>query len=69
MKNNTPTKSNRPLWWISIIALGISAATACFLQPNDLDETAKNLRILLPTIGVLIAGTCLIIGTADRWFR
>ena len=65
-----PHNPHRLLWWIAIIALGFSAAILYFLKPEGaVDISTRQLRVLIPSIGVLIAGVCLIAGTAERWFK
>lgn len=57
------------LWWIAIIALAVSGALYYFLgQQAEIDVNMRQQRMLFPLIGVVIAGICLIAGTASRWF-
>ncbi len=57
------------LWWVAIIALAISASLFFFLADSAQYDAALNQRrMLFPVIGIIIAGTCIIAGTAGRWF-
>ena len=67
--NRGPFRPKRTLWWVAIIALGFAGAFAYFLRPENVDLDARGLRVLIPTICVIIAGFCVIIGTAERWFK
>lgn len=57
------------LWWVAIIALGVSAALFFFLgEQAQYDSALNQKRMLFPLIGIIIAGVCFIAGTASRWF-
>lgn len=57
------------LWWVAIIALAVSAALYYFLgEQAQIDVSIQQRRTLFPLIGVVIAGVCIIAGTAGRWF-
>lgn len=58
------------LWWIAIISLAVSGAIFYFLGANaEVDVTVRQQRMIFPLIGIVIAGVCLIVGTAGRWFK
>lgn len=64
-----PINPKALLWWVAIISLAVSAALYFMLKDQaeydvDLDRT----RMLFPLIGIIIAGICIIAGTASRWF-
>jgi hypothetical protein len=68
-----PTKSpfhpKALLWWVAIIALGVSGALFYFLKEQaKYDGMLDQRRLLFPLIGVIIAGVCAIAGTAGRCF-
>lgn len=68
--NNRPSMHAAMLWWIAIIALAVSGAIFYFLGANaEVDVTVRQQRMIFPLVGVVIAGVCLIIGTAGRWFK
>jgi len=57
------------LFWVAVISLGISGSL--FYALKDLaqnDVVMAQRRMLVLVIGVVIAGTCAIIGTSHRWF-
>jgi len=57
------------LWWLAIISLVVSGALFYFLRTQaEIDIALKQRIMIFPLIGVIIAGVCLIIGTAGRWF-
>jgi type II secretory pathway component PulF len=57
------------LWWVAIVALGISGALFYFLKESaQYDAALEQRRMIFPVIGIIIAGTCFIAGTAGRWF-
>lgn len=67
--NNRSSKSNPFLWWAAVSALVVSGALYYLLGSGaEADIHIRKLRIMLPLIGVVIAGICLICGTANRWF-
>ncbi len=61
---------NALLWWLFIISLAITGSIYLFLGPQaEFDVDIRKRRLLFPMVGVIIAGLCLIGGTAGRWFR
>ncbi len=65
----TPFHPQALLWWVAITALAISAALFFFLKDSaQYDVALDQRRMLFPVIGIIIAGTCIIVGTAGRWF-
>lgn len=67
--NKGPFHPKALLWWVAIISLAISAALFFFLKDQaQYDVGINQKRILFPLIGVIIAGVCIIAGTAGRWF-
>ncbi len=57
------------LWWVAIIALAVSATLYFSLKEQALYDVALDQRrMLFPLIGIIIAGVCIIAGTAGRWF-
>ena len=57
------------LWWVAIIALAVSAALYFFLgEQAKYDAALNQRRLLFPLVGIIIAGVCVITGTASRWF-
>lgn len=57
------------LWWIAIISLAVSGALFFFLKEQaQYDVSLDQRRMMFPLIGVIIAGICVIAGTAGRWF-
>jgi hypothetical protein len=57
------------LWWVAIIALAVSGALYYFLGTQaEIDVHVRQQRMIFPLIGIVIAGVCLIAGTAGRWF-
>ena len=57
------------LWWVAIISLSVSAALYFFLKEQaQYDVALDQKRMLFPLIGIIIAGVCVIAGTAGRWF-
>ncbi len=66
---NNPFRPKVLLWWVAIISLSISAAIFFFLKDQaQIDVALNQRRMLFPLIGVIIAGVCIIAGTAGRWF-
>lgn len=64
-----PLHTKALLWWVAIIALAISAALFFFLKEQaQIDVAIAQRRMLFPLIGIIIAGVCIIAGTAGRWF-
>lgn len=57
------------LWWVAIISLAVSGSLYFFLGSQaDLDVSMGQTRLIFPLVGVVVAGVCLIAGTASRWF-
>jgi hypothetical protein len=57
------------LWWVAIIALAISGALFYFLKEQaQYDVSLDQKRMMFPVVGIIIAGVCVITGTAGRWF-
>lgn len=57
------------LWWVAIIALTVTLALFFFLREQaQYDPALNQRRLLIPVIGIIIAGVCFIAGTAGRWF-
>ena len=64
-----PFNPNSLLWWVAIISLIVSGVLYYLLgQQAEVDVNMRQQRTIVPVIGVVIAGVCLIIGTASRWF-
>ena len=60
---------NALLWWVAIISLVISLMLYFLLREQaQLDPALNQRRMLFPVIGIIIAGICIITGTAGRWF-
>ena len=67
--NKGPFNPNVLLWWVAIIALAISGALYYFLGTQaEIDVHTREQRLIFPLVGIVIAGVCLIAGTAGRWF-
>ncbi len=57
------------LWWVAIISLVVSTVLYFALKEQAQYDVALNQRrMLFPLIGIIIAGICIIAGTAGRWF-
>ncbi|MEI6890744.1 MAG: hypothetical protein V5783_01115 [Pontiella sp.] len=68
-ENKRSFRSKALLWWISIISLVLSGSLYYFLgNLAETDVHVRQQRLILPLIGILVAGVCLIAGTAGRWF-
>lgn len=68
-RKQSKIRSNVLLWWVAIISLTVSGALYYFLgKQAKIDVHVDQQRMLFPLIGVVIAGICLIAGTAGRWF-
>lgn len=64
-----PFQPKALLWWVAIISLAISGALFFFLKDQaQYDVSLDQKRMLFPLIGIIIAGICVIAGTAGRWF-
>ncbi len=70
MNTNGPFNTRALLWWVAIIALVVSGTLYKLLgNQANLDVHVRQQRLLFPLIGIVIAGVCLISGTAGRWFN
>jgi len=68
-RKKSPFQPKALLWWVAIISLAISAALYFFLKEQaQYDVSIDQRRLLFPLIGIVIAGVCIITGTAGRWF-
>ena len=57
------------LWWISILAIGISVSVYILMEKQaEIDVAAERTRLLFPLIGIIIAGLCFISGLSGKWF-
>lgn len=57
------------LWWVAIISLVVSWSLYYFLGTQaEIDVSMRTKRMIFPLVGTVIAGICLISGTAGRWF-
>lgn len=57
------------LWWVAIISLAVSATLYFALKEQaQYNVSIEQQRMLFPLIGIIIAGICIIAGTAGRWF-
>lgn len=64
-----PFQPKALLWWVAIISLAISGALFFFLKDQaQYDVSLDQKRMLFPLVGIIIAGICVIAGTAGRWF-
>lgn len=64
-----PFNPNALLWWVAIIALAVSGVLYYMLgKQAEVDVNVGQQRLFFPLIGIIIAGICLIAGTAGRWF-
>ena len=64
-----PINPTMLLWWVAIISLAVSAALYFLLKEQaQYDVALDQKRMLFPLIGIIIAGICIIAGTAGRWF-
>ncbi|VGO17855.1 hypothetical protein PDESU_06457 [Pontiella desulfatans] len=65
----SPFQPKAMLWWVAIISLAVSGALYFFLGSQaEIDVTMRQQRMIFPLIGIVIAGVCIIAGTAGRWF-
>ena len=69
-KSRTQSKDNHSmLWWISILAIGISASVYILMEKQaEIDIAAERTRLLFSLIGITNAGLCLICGISKKWF-
>jgi len=68
-QKKSPFQPHALLWWVAVIALVLSGALYYFLGTQaEIDVTMRQQRMVFPLIGIVIAGLCLIAGTASRWF-
>jgi hypothetical protein len=65
----SPFQPKALLWWVAVISLAVSGALYYFLGSQaEIDVNIGQRRMLFPLIGIIIAGVCVIAGTASRWF-
>ena len=65
-----PFQPHALLWWVAIISLAVSGALYYFMGNSaEFDVNVRQQRVLFPLVGIVIAGVCLISGTAGRWFH
>ena len=65
----TPFHPKALLWWVAAISLALSAALFFFLKDQaEYNVALDEKRMFIPVIGIIIAGICIIAGTAERWF-
>ncbi len=68
-KKKSPFQPHALLWWVAIISLAVSGALYYFLGTQaEIDVNIRQQRMIFPLVGIVIAGVCLIAGTAGRWF-
>jgi hypothetical protein len=68
-REKSPFQPHALLWWVAIIALAVSGFLYYMLgQQAELDVAVRQQRMLFPLVGIIIAGVCIIAGTAGRWF-
>ncbi len=66
---NSSKDDHSMLWWISILAIGISVSVYILMEKQaEIDITAERTRLLFPLIGITIAGLCFICGISKKWF-
>jgi hypothetical protein len=64
-----PFQPQTLLWWLAIISLTVSAALYFFLREQaQYDISLDERRLQFPLVGIIIAGICIIAGTARHWF-
>ena len=70
LKPRTTNKTDHTgLWWVAIIALGISISVYILMgKQAEIDVAAEQTRLLFPLIGIIIAGICFICGISKKWF-
>ena len=68
-KSRTQSKDDHSmLWWISILAIGISASVYILMEKQaEIDVAAERTRLLFSLIGITIAGLCFICGISKKW--
>jgi hypothetical protein len=55
------------LWWVSILALGVSASVYILLEKQaEIDVAFERTRLLFSLIGITIAGLCFICGISKK---
>jgi len=65
----SPFQPHALLWWVAIISLAVSIALYFLLGAQaEIDVGMRSQRMVFPLVGIVIAGVCLIAGTAGRWF-
>ena len=66
---NNPVNRKVLLWWVAIISLAVCTMLYFLLKEQAQYDAILNQRILMfPLVGIIIAGICIIAGTAGRWF-
>jgi hypothetical protein len=64
-----PSNPTVLLWWVAVISLAISGALFFFLKEQaQYDVALEQQRRMIAFVGIIIAGICVIVGTAGRWF-
>ncbi len=64
-----PFNPSALLWWVAIISLVVTGVLYFMLgKQADADVNVEQQRMLFPLVGIIIAGVCIICGTAGRWF-
>ena len=64
-----PINAKALLWWVAIISQTVSITLFFLLKDQaQYDVALDQRRMLSPLIGIVIAGICIIAGTASRWF-
>ncbi len=68
-KSKGPFNPHALLWWVAILALAVTGVLYFMLGTQaEIDVAIRQRRLIFPLIGIVIAGVCLIAGTAGRWF-
>lgn len=68
-KKKGPFNPHALLWWVAIISLVVSGVLYFMLgNQAEFDVSVRQQRMIFPLIGIIIAGVCVICGTAGRWF-
>ena len=68
-RKKNPVNPKVLLWWVAIISLVISTMLYFLLKEQaQYDVSLDQRRMLFPLVGIIIAGICIITGTAGRWF-
>ena len=69
MNKRGPFHPKALLWWVAIIPLAIGT-TVFFLLAEQarIDPAIHARRMMFLVVSFIIAGVCLIVGTAGHWF-